>query len=111
MIALESIFPARCEWDRALDDASTAPADAVRIRLVSKAKNIDKLATFPRLKSLWCFDISAPQLETICSCASLESLYIDNVRTDDLSGFRRLRKLKVLGLERCSKVSSLADLA
>ena len=111
MIAVESIFPARCEWDRALDDVSKAPADAVRIRLVSKAKHIDKLPTFPRLKSLWCFDIAAPQLESICRCVSIESLYIDNVKTEDLTGFTRLPQLKVLGLERCSKVYSLADLA
>jgi len=111
MIAVESIFPARCVWDRALDDVSKAPADASRIRLVSKAKNIDKLPSFGKLKSLWCFDIGAHELDAICRCASLESLYIDNVKTGDLSGFRRLRELKVLGLERCSKVNSLADLA
>jgi len=111
MIAVESIFPARCEWDRALDDVSKAAADAVRIRLVSKAKHIDKLPTFPRLKSLWCFDIAAPQLESICRCVSIESLYIDNVKTEDLTGFTRLPELKVLGLERCSKVNSLVDLA
>lgn len=107
----ESIFPARCEWDRAIDDVSKAPIDAGRIRLVSKAKNIDKLPAFPKLKSLWCFDIAAHQLEAVCNCAALESLYIDNLKTGDISALRQLTDLTVLGLERCSKLTSLAGLA
>ena len=109
MLALESIFPMRRRWDRAVDDVSKVPVDAVSIRLVSGAKNIDKLPSYTRLESLWGFDVDARALGAICDCAALESLYLDNIKTGDLSSLERLTGLRVLGLERCSKLTSLDD--
>jgi hypothetical protein len=111
MLPLESIFPMRREWDRAVDDVALVPANAVSVRLVSGAKHLARLPSYTKLKSLWCFDIGADALDAICRCAALESLYIDNVKTGDVSPLKRLADLKVLGLERCSKLTSLADLA
>ena len=110
MRALESIFPMSRSWDRAVDDVADVPADAASIRLVSGAKNVARLPSYTKLKSLWCFDIGADALETICNCAALESLYIDNIKTGDVSALRRLTDIRVLGLERGSKLTSLADL-
>jgi hypothetical protein len=111
VIALESIFPARCQWDRALDDVSKAAPGVVRLRLTAGAKNIEKIPSYRNLKALWCFDIGAPALDAICQSSPLESLYIENIKAGDLSALRKLTALTVLGLERSSKVTSLADVA
>ena len=108
---LESIFPAKREWDGAVDDVSKAPADTGRLRLKSGAKNIDRLPWLTQLTTLWCFDIGAAALDAICACPSLTALYVENINTADLSGLKRLPNLAILGLERCSKVGSLNDLA
>jgi hypothetical protein len=110
MLALESIFPMYCQWDQAVDDVANVPVDAVSIRLVSGAKNLKTLPSYTKLKSLWCFDVGADALDAICSCASIESLYIENIKTVDLRALKRLTHLTVLGLERCSKLTSIADL-
>ena len=111
MLTLESIFPMRCRWEQAVDDVTNVPVDAASIRLVSGAKNLMRLPSYTKLKSLWCFDIGADALDAICNCAALESLYIDNITTGDLSALKRLAHLTVLGLERCSKLTSIADLS
>ena len=111
MSELESIFPARRQWDRAIDDVAKAPEDAISVRLVSKAKGIDGLRSLKALKSLWCFKIDARSLAAICDCPSLESLYIDGVNTGDLRPLKRLVALKILNLEGCSKVSSFDAIA
>lgn len=111
MDTLHSIFPFRREWPPAIDDVAKAPPDAVDLRLVSGARNIAKLPSFKNLKSLWCFDIDGAKLRSICDCASLESLYIDNVKTANISGLNKLANLGVLGLEACFKAVSLEDLS
>jgi hypothetical protein len=111
MSTLHSIFPARCDWPQAVDDVLKHPVDAISIRLVSGAKNIDQIPSYAGLKSLWCFDIDAGELDSICSCTSLESLYVDNIKTRDLSSLKRLAGLRVLGVEACAKVTSLVDLS
>jgi Leucine-rich repeat (LRR) protein len=107
---IDSIFPANRHWDGAVDDVSEAPADAVSIRLKSGTKNIERLPSFTQLTALWCFDIGAAALDAICACRSLTALYVENIKTADLSALSRLTHLNVLGLERCSKVTSLTDL-
>lgn len=72
----------RREWPRAVDDVSGVPIDANSMRLVSGAKNIERLPACSVLKALWCFDIGSNSLDLICDCSSLESLYI---KTNDLS--------------------------
>lgn len=111
MSTLHSIFPAHCIWPPAVDDVLRVPVDAVSIRLVSGAKSLDRLPSCAGLKALWCFDVGAGDLDSISSCTSLESLYIENIKTGDLSSLRRLARLRVLGLETCSKVTSLIELS
>ena len=110
MSSLYSIFPMRCEWPDAVDDVSAVPNDAVRIRLVSGAKNIDRLPMYSGLRALWCFDVGAEALKSIGSCVSLESLYIENIKTENLSSLKGLPGLKILGLDTCSRASSLIDI-
>lgn len=110
MSSLDSIFPMRCEWPRAVDDVSSMPIDANSMRLVSGARSIERLPAYSALKALWCFDIGGKALDSICACSSLESLYIDNIKTDELGALNRLPRLNILSLDTCSKVSSLAEL-
>jgi Leucine-rich repeat (LRR) protein len=107
---LNSIFPARCSWPAAIRDVREAPQEATAIRLVSKAKNIRELPRRPALKALWCFDIDTLALDAIGECHNLESLYIETLRVDDLSALLRLKNLKTLNLDTCSRVTSIPNL-
>lgn len=105
---LYALFPGRRKWPAALDDVAKAPPDAPAIRLVSGAQGIEKLPSYRNLKALWCFDVNESKLEAICGCISLESLYIENLKTGALDSLGKLTNLRVLGVESCSKVTSLA---
>lgn len=111
MDALHSIFPARRTWPSAIADVAAAPQDVTEIRLVAGARNFDRLRTYTKLEALWCFDINGNALEAICACTSLKSLYIENLKTDDLRSLRNLRRLEILGIETGSKVRSFVELS
>ena len=107
MDARQEIFPARRTWPPAIDNLNGVSGDTTEVRLVSGAKNLQMLNSFARLKALWCFDINDEALDSICNCASLESLFIENLKTGNVGRLGRLRKLSTLSLECCSKISSL----
>src|SRR5262245_28017793 len=107
MDTLYSIFPARQKWPPAVDDVANVPHDASSVRLISKTQNFETLSSHRELTALWCFDIDESKLRSICDCTSLESLYIDNIKTENLGCLRKLTNLKILGIESCSKVTSL----
>lgn len=107
METLYSIFPARRGWPPAIDDVVKAPLDTSSIRLVSGAQKVEKLPSYKNLKSLWCFDMDENKLGSVCECTSLESLYIENIKTENLGCLKKLTNLKILGVESCSKVTSL----
>lgn len=88
-----------------------APPDTISLRLISGAKKLELLPSFKHLKSLWCFDINDDKLEFISRCQSIESLYIENLRTPNLGRLRNLINLKLLGIETCSKPTSLDAIA
>src|SRR5687768_17 len=106
---LPFLFPAKCTWPDAIDDVRQAPRDAGAIRLRAKAKGIEELPLYAGLKSLWCFDIDARALEAIGQCSALESLYIENLRTDDVRALLGLGRLQVLSIEGCSRIASIPD--
>ena len=105
----EWIYPGRREWPGALDDVAKAPPASTEIRLISGARNINLLPRYKDLRSLWCFDIEAESFDAICNCDTLESLYLDNVKVESFYSLKKLPQLKVLGVERCSRVTSLVD--
>ena len=101
----------RLNWSDAIKDLTLISQKVESLRLVTGAKGIEKLSEFSQLESLWCFNINHEKLENICNCVSLENLYIDTLKTDDFSCFRKLRFLKVLSLYSCSKTNSLNELS
>jgi hypothetical protein len=107
---LNSIFPAKCAWPEAIDDVRHAPRDATAIRLVAKAKGIRELPSLRDLKALWCFDIDAAALELLGDCAAMESLYIENLRADNVRALLKLKHLGILSIETCSRIDSIPDL-
>jgi hypothetical protein len=111
MDPLYSGFPARQNWPEALGDVLAARNDAERIRLKAGARNFRALATISNLKALWCFDIDAAALSAIGNCVRLDSLYVENLKTDDVAPLRELRHLKTLSLDTCSKVKALSFLS
>ncbi|MDX1434662.1 MAG: hypothetical protein R3286_19630 [Gammaproteobacteria bacterium] len=110
MEELYSFFPARREWPPALDDVANVAPDAESARLKAGARNIGALPARTELKSLWCFNVDQAYLDTISRCASLESLHIENVKAEDLACLSALKRLKVLSIESCFKVTSLEAL-
>jgi hypothetical protein len=107
METLYSIFPARREWPPAVDDVSKAPLDTSSICLTSGAQQFEQLPAYKNLKALCCANVDTNKLASICDCTSLEALYIENIKTDNLGCLKALSQLKVLGLESCSKATSL----
>lgn len=105
------IFPARREWPPAVDDVMKAPLDTSRVRLISGAKHLEKLSAYTHLKALWCFDINESQLDSICACSTLESLYIENIKTENFDCLKNLSNLRILSIETCSKAASLEAFA
>jgi hypothetical protein len=84
-----------------------APLDANSVRLISGARKLERLPTYRNLKALWCFDINEDKLGSVCSCTSLESLYIESIKTENLDCLKKLTNLRILGVESCSKATSL----
>lgn len=107
----ESLYPARRNWPAAISDISQIPVDASNVRLLSKSIHFENIADCKTLKSLWCFDIDKTKLNFISACTSLEYLYIDNLKTENIDSLENLTNLKTLGLERCSKITSLEFLS
>ncbi|HUG72977.1 MAG TPA: hypothetical protein VMK82_06095 [Steroidobacteraceae bacterium] len=107
---LNAIFPAKCTWPEAIDDLPHASRDATNIRLVAKAKGIRELPLLRDLKALWCSDIDAAALEFVGECATLESLYIENLRADNIRALLKLKHLRILSIETCSRIDSIPDL-
>lgn len=110
METLYSIFPARRQWSPAVDDVTKAPLDTRSICLTSGARQFDKLPSYKSLKALWCANVDADKLAAVCDCSSLESLYIENIKTEHLGCLKALTNLTVLGLDSCSKATSLEAL-
>jgi hypothetical protein len=103
----QELFPARWAWPGAVDDVNLISTEATDVRLVSGAKNLRRLNTLTRLKALWCFDINDAALDSICNCPSLESLFIENLKTGNVDCLSGLTKLSTLSLDTCSKITSL----
>lgn len=99
------------EWSETVGDVNLVSKDSEKIRLKAKAKGIEKLIEFRQLKSLLCFQINQELLKHICSCGSLENLYIDSFKAKDISCFQRLEFLKVLSLESCSIINNLSEIS
>lgn len=112
MPELRTIYPATLDWPTAVDDLDKVERTTTRIRLVSGAKGFDKIAEFTQLEALWCFGIDQKKLIYISECSSINSLYLDyNLKAADITCLLRLPHLRVLTLDSCSKISSLAQVA
>lgn len=105
------IFPARLDWSEAAHKVDSVHSDIKKLRLVAKAKGLERLNQLTRLQSLWCFGINPESLGYISECSSLEGLYIDILKSDSITCLRRLGFLKVLSIDSCSKIDSLRELS
>ena len=106
-----TILPSRLDWPDAVRDIRPIRKDRKRLRLVAGATGLERLDQFPQLEALWCFGINQEALAYICKCASLESLYIDTLKSDQFGCILNLRSLKVLSIDSCSKIDSLGELS
>jgi hypothetical protein len=104
------IFPAKLSWPEATDNLDNSDFRKKVLRLTHKAKNFNLLPKYKNLQRLWCFDINEKQLQTICECQSIEQLYIENLKTDKLSLFGKLKKLKFISIDTCSKANTIDDI-
>ncbi len=105
----DEIFPARQSWSQAVSDISTTNKNVVELRLISKVKGITKLSQLSKLKRLWCFDVNEDFFDKICKCTSLEELFIENLKTNEIEKLQLLTSLTVLSIERCNKLENLAS--
>lgn len=107
METLDWIFPAHREWPPAVTDLARVPPTSDRIRLSSGARELEQIASLDRLQALWCATVDAAGLAQIARCQTLTALYVDRVRTGEFGCLGRLEKLEILGLENCSRATSL----
>jgi hypothetical protein len=107
----DTLFPALGDWPAAIERVADAREDADAIRLVAGATGLERLAGLPRLRRLWCFNVSHSGLEAIAAARSLERLYVETLATSDLALLGRLPRLSVLSIDSCTGAESLQDLS
>jgi Leucine-rich repeat (LRR) protein len=107
------LFPIRSkiDWPEAKADLHLADRNSHILRLTTNTKGFEILSQFSKLKSLWCFNVSKKDFDLICECSTLENLYIDTSRTDDITKLNNITNLKILSLESFTNVESLANLS
>jgi hypothetical protein len=69
-----------------------------------------RLERFLQLEDLWCFHVNEAAFIRICDCVSLKNLYVDTLKSNKLRCLQKLSLLRVLSLDSCAQVDSLAEL-
>lgn len=105
----EDLFPHLAGFPGALPDVKEASPNVTDLRLVSGVKNFEHIPSLSKLKRLWCFGLTEKGLGIVSQCRSLERLYIDGLRFENLEALMRLPGLAVLSVDSATKVLSFAD--
>jgi len=105
------ILPARLDWPDAVSDIDSIRGDVRKLRCITGVRGLERLNKFTQLQSLWCFGIKQEWLSYICGCTSLENLFIDTLKSDNIGCIRGLRSLKVLSIDSCSMIDSLSEMS
>jgi len=118
----------------AIEDLAALTAPPVRLSILGKSKNIDRLRDFPPIEAIWIGDVNQRQFDRILPLLDplyllfdglrvadltplgrfqrLEALEIRwNTKTTDISFLEDLRKLRLLCLSHCPKVHDLGPIA
>jgi hypothetical protein len=95
---------------RIVDDLATVDADASELAITGRTKNIQKLASFRDLSSLWIAGLGPHQLKAITSLNRLQKLVIHDMRVADLRPLATMTALKTLVIWGNTKAESLAGL-
>jgi len=107
----DDVFPAMAGFPEAFTNVAEVPKNVKLLRLVSKAQHLPLLPELSQLERLWCFDLNAKSAPIVGSLSSLRRLYVDGIRLEGVRALTGLTQLEVLSLERCTGVTSLAELA
>ncbi len=102
-----ALYPQSRDWPPAVADVLEAPSDSDSVRLTSGAKNFAHLAKLPKLRRLWAFTVNQAKLDRIADLEGLEELHVDGLRAGGFGGLAKLRRLKILHLERNGQATSL----
>lgn len=106
----EDLFPHLASFPDALTDVKEASSNVTDLRLVSAVKNFEHILGLSKLKRLWCFGLTDKRLGIVSQCRSLERLYLDGLRYENMDALARLPGLTVLSVDSATKVLSFADL-
>jgi hypothetical protein len=104
------VYPALVEWRDFAADRSTLKETASELRLVSGFDGFDLLPELGSLQALWCFGVDENKWEKVCSCKSLQRLFVEGIRLKSLRRVKDLTEIKVLSLENCSTITHLGDI-
>ena len=92
------LFPLLAAFPEAVRDVKDVAREATDLRLVSGVKNFERILSLRRLRRLWCFKLNEKSLAVLIHCTSLERLYVDGLRYENLDALTRLRGLIVLSV-------------
>jgi Leucine-rich repeat (LRR) protein len=105
------IFPAKLSWPEGIDAFDGVGRETISLKLNHLVKDTHCLSEFTNLKRLWCVNVNQEFLENICSCSSIEDLYIDELKVSDIASLTKLKNIKTIHIDTCSKLDSLSELA
>ena len=103
---LNTIYPAKQSWPDAIISLKDISLDTKDLRLPAGVKHLEYIRKLVKLERLWCFNINESSLEYISNCESLKCLYIENLKTNNIVNLQKLKLLKTLSINTCSKIIS-----
>ncbi|AKP77490.1 leucine-rich repeat domain-containing protein [Priestia aryabhattai] len=91
-------------------DLKNTESSVTKIWIQGNTKNLSRLKELSEIKKIWIEFVNQKEFNKIIDFINPESLYIYDMRVEDLSGLETLTNVKILGLESNTRASKLWDL-
>lgn len=98
------------EQPKIINDLKTLEDTPDELAINGKTKNLEKLASFPKINKLWIFTVNQKQFETILNYIKPKILYIYEMRVENLSSLEKLTDIEEIHMCWNTKATTLWDL-
>lgn len=96
------------EFVKDLKDIKQAPTE---IALQGKTLNLEHLSSLPHIETMWIYSVNQKEFDLIINLINPKTLYIYEMRAEDLSALERLENVEKLYLCWNTKASKLWDMS
>jgi len=91
-------------------DLKNIESSVTELWIQGNTKNLSKLKEMSGIKKIWIEFVNQKEFDKIINLINPESLYIYDMRVEDLTGLEALTNVKILGLESNTRASQLWNL-